>query len=74
VVILDEVNNCMREGWLAASEVTRLIKERPRGVELVLTGRNCPEEIIELADYVTEMKLIKHPAEKGVKARRGVEY
>ena len=74
LVVMDEVNNCMKEGWLETAAVAGLIKERPTGVELILTGRGCPEEIMALADYVTEMRLIKHPAEKGVKARRGVEY
>jgi cob(I)alamin adenosyltransferase len=74
VVVLDEVNNCMREGWLDPAAVMRLIESKPEGVELVLTGRGCPDEVIGMADYVTEMKLVKHPAERGVKARRGVEY
>ena len=74
VVVFDEVNNCMKERWLDAGLVAVLINDRPAGVELILTGRGCPEEIMELADYVTEMRLVKHPAEKGVKARRGVEY
>jgi len=74
VVILDEVNNCMKEGWLDTAEVVQLIENKPDGVELVLTGRGCPDEVIGLADYATEMKLVKHPAERGVKARRGVEY
>lgn len=74
LLVLDEVNNCMKEGWLDTSEVASFLKEKPSGVEVVLTGRGCPEEIIEVADYVTEMRLVKHPAERGVKARKGVEY
>jgi len=74
MVIMDEVNNCVREGWLGIDDMASLIREKPVKVELVLTGRGCPDELMELADYVTEMKVIKHPADGGVKARRGVEY
>lgn len=74
LVILDEINNVMKNGWLSKGEVQDLIRQRPKNVELVLTGRGAPEEIIEMADYVTEMKLIKHPSQKGVKARRGIEF
>lgn len=74
LVVLDELNNCMREGWLAPASVVELIKSKPAGLELVLTGRGCPDAVVEVADYVTEMTLIKHPAEKGIMARRGVEY
>ncbi len=74
LAVLDEINNCVKEGWLEAGEVVSVIKEKPEGLELVLTGRGCPREIIELADYVTEMTVIKHPAENGVKARRGIEF
>jgi cob(I)alamin adenosyltransferase len=51
-----------------------LIREKPRNVELVLTGRGAPDEIIEAADLVTEMREIKHPFNAGVKARKGIEY
>lgn len=74
LVVLDEINNCMREGWLDVREVVRLIEEKPDSVELVLTGRGCPKEIIDVADYVTEMQVVKHPAQNGVKARKGIEY
>jgi cob(I)alamin adenosyltransferase len=74
LVVLDEINNCIKEGWLDTEAVLGLIKDKPAGVELVLTGRGCPEEIIAASDYVTEMLLVKHPAQKGVKARKGVEY
>jgi cob(I)alamin adenosyltransferase len=51
-----------------------LIKARPVHVELVLTGRSAPEEIVQLADLVTEMKEVKHPYSKGLPARKGIEY
>ncbi len=74
LAILDEVNNCVKESWLNFEDVVSLIKERPENLELVLTGRGCPKEIIGLADYVTEMTVIKHPAENGLKARKGIEF
>jgi cob(I)alamin adenosyltransferase len=74
LVILDEINNCMREGWLDVREVVKLIDGKPESVELVLTGRGCPQEIIDAADYVTEMQVVKHPAQGGVKARKGIEF
>jgi len=74
LLILDEINNCMKEGWLGVDDVAGFLRDRPDGLEVVLTGRGCPDEIMDIADYVTEMRLVKHPAEKGVKARKGVEY
>jgi len=64
----------MKGGWLSVAEVKNLLKKRPMNVEIVLTGRDAPEEIIEMADYVTEMRQVKHPSKKGIKARRGIEY
>ena len=74
LAVLDEVNNCVKDGWLDIEEVVSLINEKPENVELVLTGRGCPKRIIELADYATEMTMIKHPAKGGVKARKGIEF
>lgn len=74
LVILDEINNVITGGWLSVAEVKDLIKRRPKNVEIVLTGRNAPKEIIDMADYVTEMRQIKHPSKKGIKARRGIEF
>lgn len=74
LVILDEINNALHYGLIKTSEVLELIKKKPSHVELILTGRNAPAEIIEAADYVTEMKLIKHPYEKGIQARKIIDY
>ena len=74
LVILDEVNVAMALGMLNPELVMNLIANKPEHVELVLTGRDVPEEIIALADLVTEMKLQKHYFEQGVAARRGIEY
>jgi cob(I)alamin adenosyltransferase len=74
VVVLDEINVALHLGLLEVKEVVQLIKRKPKHVELVLTGRYAPQEIIENADLVTEMKEIKHPFRKGVKPRKGIEY
>ncbi|MBU4350074.1 cob(I)yrinic acid a,c-diamide adenosyltransferase, partial [bacterium] len=59
---------------LDLKEVVEKIKGKPDNVEVVITGRRAPEGIIEIADLVTEMKEVKHPYQKGVEARRGIEY
>lgn len=74
VVILDEVNVALHLELLSLEEVLNLVKTKPKNVELVLTGRNAPKEIIEIADLVTEMREVKHPYTKGVKPRKGIEY
>ncbi|MCX8053237.1 MAG: cob(I)yrinic acid a,c-diamide adenosyltransferase [Armatimonadetes bacterium] len=74
LVILDEINNALYLGLLNVNRVLSLVRSRPAHVELILTGRNAPKSVIDTADYVTEMDLVKHPFEKGVKARRGIDY
>ncbi len=74
LVIVDEVCVALGFNMLDVEEVKELIKSKAPHTELVLTGRYCPEELFELADYVTEMREIKHPYQRGVIARRGVEY
>ena len=74
VVFLDEVNNALNRKLAPLSRVLKLIKSRKSSVELVLTGRNAPQELIELADYATIMRKIKHPFTKGVRSRYGVDY
>ena len=74
IIILDEVLTAIFYGLLSVHDVLSLIKDKPERVELVLTGRYAPEEIIENADLVTEMKEIKHPYSKGIGARKGIEY
>jgi cob(I)alamin adenosyltransferase len=73
VVILDEVNVATDFGLLSPAEVLGVVRSR-RKVEVVLTGRYAPEEFIQEADLVTEMKVLKHPYDSGVGARPGVEY
>ena len=74
LVILDEICVALGFKMIELEEVKKLIKEKSPNTELVLTGRYCPEELYELADYVTEMKEIKHPYHKGEVARKGIEY
>ncbi|MDP8023356.1 MAG: cob(I)yrinic acid a,c-diamide adenosyltransferase [Nitrososphaeria archaeon] len=74
IIIMDEVLTAIFYNLISLDDVLNLIKEKPESVELVLTGRYAPQEIIDKADLVTEMKEIKHPYSKGVSARKGIEY
>lgn len=73
MVIMDEVNVAVHMGLVDVDKVVDVIKGRPPRVELVLTGRYAPQEVLDLADLVTEMRMIKHPYEKGINARDGIE-
>ncbi|MCG7931650.1 MAG: cob(I)yrinic acid a,c-diamide adenosyltransferase, partial [Candidatus Thiodiazotropha lotti] len=75
LVVLDEINYCCSYGWLSGEEIADFIKHsKPKWVHLVLTGRQAPEEVIEVADTVTEMGLVKHAFEQGIKAEQGIEF
>jgi cob(I)alamin adenosyltransferase len=74
VVILDEINVALNLKLIKIESVLELMKNKPKHVELVLTGRYATKEIIEVADLVTEMREIKHPYNKGFQARKGIEY
>ncbi len=74
IIVLDEINNAVSDGFVDVKEVVDFILSKPKQVELILTGRNAAKDIVALADYVTEMKCIKHPFEKGISARRGIEF
>ncbi|MEW6684600.1 MAG: cob(I)yrinic acid a,c-diamide adenosyltransferase [Candidatus Edwardsbacteria bacterium] len=75
MVILDEINVAIDYGLLELNEVVQLIKQKPKSVELILTGRYAPLQILALADLVTEMKELKHHySTKGIQAREGIEY
>ena len=74
VIVLDEVNVALNLKLIRTERVLQLIKDKPAQTELVLTGRKAPKEIIEAADLVTEMVEVKHPYNKGFKARKGIEY
>jgi cob(I)alamin adenosyltransferase len=74
MVVLDELNIVLRYGYLPLDEVLETLRNKPHGLHVVVTGRNAKEELIEAADLVTEMTLVKHPFRGGVKAQAGVEY
>ena len=73
MVTLDELTYPLIYGWLPLEDVLQTLRERPRHVHVVITGRRCPPEIIELADTVTEMTLVKHAFRAGIPAQRGIE-
>ncbi|MGB8817316.1 MAG: cob(I)yrinic acid a,c-diamide adenosyltransferase [Rhizobiaceae bacterium] len=75
MVLLDEINIAIRYGYVPIEEVVEfLVNEKPHMTHVVLTGRNAADELIEIADLVTEMELVKHPFRSGIKAQIGVEF
>lgn len=74
LIILDEFNTLISSGYAGTSDTVNILKEKPEHLELIFTGRGAPEELIEQADYATEIRMIKHPFTKGVKARKGIEF
>ena len=75
MIVLDELNIVLRYNYLAIAEVVEALANKPRDLHIVVTGRNAKAELIEAADLVTEMTLIKHPfREQGVKAQKGIEF
>lgn len=74
IVVLDEVFPALSHRFISLDQLMGLISARPAQVELVLTGRGAPKEVIAAADVVTEMKAVKHPYDRGIAARRGIEY
>jgi len=75
LVILDEINNCCSYGWISGAEIADFIRrEKPPWMHLILTGRDAPAELIEVADTVTEMKMVKHAFDRGINAEQGIEF
>jgi cob(I)alamin adenosyltransferase len=74
MVLLDELNIVLRYGYLPVEEIVAALKAKPHDLHVVVTGRNAPAELIEMADLVTEMNLVKHPFRAGVKAQKGIEF
>ena len=74
MIILDEINYALNFGLLEEQEVLDLLSQKPTDLHLVLTGRNALPAIIDCADLVTEMRLIKHPFQKGIRAQKGIEF
>ena len=73
MVVLDELTYPLIYGWMPLDDVLQTLKNRPKDVHVVITGRRCPPEIIALADTVTEMSKIKHAFNAGIPAQRGIE-
>jgi cob(I)alamin adenosyltransferase len=74
LVVLDEMTYAFHYGFFAVDEVIATLRERPRHVHVVITGRNAPDALVEAADLVSEMKLVKHPFASGIKAQIGVDF
>ena len=74
MVILDEINYAVKFGLIAEEEMLALLALRPEPSHLVLTGRDATEALLEQADLVTEMKLVKHPFQQGIQAQKGIEF
>ena len=75
IIVLDEFTYAMHYGWVPVAEVVETLQSRRDTMHVIITGRYAPQELIDCADLVTEMKLIKHPFEdKGIKAQRGIEF
>ncbi len=74
MLILDEILGCVQNGFISEEELCRFIQKKPEQLELILTGRNAPECVTSLADYVSEICAVKHPMDSGTPARRGIEF
>jgi cob(I)alamin adenosyltransferase len=74
IVVLDELNIVLKYGYVSLDEVLAALRNKREDLHIIITGRNAKDELIDLADLVTEMKLIKHPYKSGIKAQKGIEY
>jgi len=74
MLVLDEINIALRDGFLREEDVLSLLAAKPEKLELVLTGRGVPERIVEKADLVSEVREVKHPYSDGIQGREGIEY
>src|SRR5262249_36812046 len=74
VVVLDELTYVVNYDFVALEEVLAALRTRPQHVHVVITGRNAPDDLVEMADLVTEMRSVKHPFEKGVPAQPGIDF
>ena len=74
LVILDEITYLCTWGWIETDDVVATIRDRPEAVSVIITGRDAPAAIVELADTVTEMNEIKHAYRQGIRAKRGIDY
>jgi len=75
LLVFDEINYCASYGWILGEEIAELLREeRPPWMHVILTGRNAPQEVIDVAHTVTEMRKVKHAFDQGIKAAQGIEF
>ena len=74
VLLLDELTYPMAFGWIPVDEVVEVLRTRPGFQHVIVTGRDAPPELVEIADLVTEMVKVKHPFDRGIRAQRGIEW
>ena len=74
ILVMDEFMAAYRYGLIPQEEALAFLQEKPESLEVVLTGRDPDEKLVELADYVSEIRKVKHPFDRGIRARRGIEY
>ncbi len=74
LLVLDEIMPAVNGGWIGLNDLMDFLNNRPASLEVVLTGRDAPAELVRISDYVTEMLKIKHPFDSGTNARKGIEY
>lgn len=74
VVVLDEITYPINWGWIPITDVVDAVRGRPEKVNLIITGRDAPSELVDVADTVTEMRKVKHAYDRGIMARRGIDY
>jgi len=74
ILIFDEINNALDYGFIDVNDVIEAVKNKPKEMHIILTGRGAPEALIDAADLVTEMREIKHPFTKGIFAQKGIEF
>jgi cob(I)alamin adenosyltransferase len=74
LLVLDEIMAVCNYGLVDEEKVLRFLSDRPNGLEVVFTGRNPSQKLLDQADYVSEIKKIKHPYDRGIHARKGIEY
>lgn len=74
ILIMDEVNIAIRDGFLKEEEILALLSKKPESVELILTGRGAPASLVEVADLVSRVEEVKHPYKKGIQRRKGIDF
>jgi cob(I)alamin adenosyltransferase len=74
LVVLDEITYPMNWGWISTEEVAQAIRDRPERVNVVATGRDAPQALVDVADTVTEMRSVKHAYDSGILAKKGIDY